>query len=157
MYEINDTATYLKRVQRWLNVNESGHFDAKTRNAVMKFQRESGLEVDGRVDFVTFSRLSKKHRASELGKMLAVEKYTPFFGRGDFGEEVTDFNNELRLALDGYTHEYPVPSGGIYDERSERAMLRLKEIYGSGSTAFGEGEFLLRMLRENFTKKKAYR
>ena len=153
MYSITDKKKAIRLIQRYVGLTENGVYDKRVRDAVVKFQEEMELSVSGEVDYNTFVYLRDNYKAgrevSEYVSNMDIERYP--YSRGDYGEHIRRANADMGVALLNYTHERPMPRGGVYDASSEAAAIRLGEIYGIPSDG-RLGEILhARILREILT------
>ncbi len=101
-----------------------GVFGEETENAVMRFQRDHNLAVDGLVGQVTLSKLQQvnQQRASAPDFPLP----TGVLKRGDQGESV----RQLQRALKQINFD-PGTIDGIYGPRTEDAVRRFQSMYAA--------------------------
>ena len=61
MYRIEEKIEAIKEVQRLLNLNQTGLFDKKTRDAVLNVQSKYKLAETGIVDYLTFTSIVEEY------------------------------------------------------------------------------------------------
>jgi peptidoglycan hydrolase-like protein with peptidoglycan-binding domain len=114
----------------------NGVFDSATQEAVMSFQRDRGLEVDGIVGSATESALyqapadetSTAAAATYTASTAATPSATPTDGLlqlGDTGSEVSDLQSRLQTL--GY---YDGPISGSFGSQTQVALTAFQQAQG---------------------------
>lgn len=114
----------------------SGTFDEQTKMAVMSFQREHGLAVDGIVGNETAAALSQSPQATpqappQADSSTEATAYTPatptdgLLQLGDTGAEVSDL--QTRLQALGY---YDGPISGSFGSQTQTALVAFQQAQG---------------------------
>ena len=155
MYTVDDKTEAVKTVQRYLGNVESGIYDNKTRNAVMKFQSENTLEITGVVDYETFNLLKDNFfssKRSTLIKAIAPSVHFPIM-YGESGSGITALNSFLGEALSNYTYNDVLPKGRYYNVYTSMAVLRLRQILGLNNEDLVDEELYSRIERERLTQR----
>jgi peptidoglycan hydrolase-like protein with peptidoglycan-binding domain len=91
----------------------SGRLDGRTRNAVLRFQREQGLKVTGTVDRATWTSLLARGR-------------TPVLEKGATGDDV----RRLQRALNAALARPRLPVDGAYGRGTARAVRHYRSRLG---------------------------
>lgn len=148
MYNINDTASAIHNVQRFLYflsksgrlipvVYPDGIYGKETINAVRAFQSEQGIPQSGTVDFETFTRLTDEYRIAVreaeppikvriLPRQLSDSKILP-------GEEhsIVIIIQAMLLNLGTlFEDAKELEVTGIYDEPTEKIINKIKGAAG---------------------------
>ncbi|HHW71193.1 MAG TPA: peptidase, partial [Clostridiales bacterium] len=110
--EVRQLQQSLKEVNVY-NYKVTGYYGNITRDAVMKFQRQNGLAVDGIVGKKTLAALNGTYNT----KSTQVSKNSRLLRRGSRGADVKDLQQKLKSK--GY-HKYSVD--GIFGFRTEQSV-----------------------------------
>ena len=124
----NQVRQIQERLQQlgYFNANSTGNFGGLTEEAVIRFQRDSGLSADGLVGPQTF-------RA--LGLVTSPPSNTPSnrdligLGIGDSGPGVSDLQRRLQAL--GYFNQQPT---GNFGNITKNAVIRLQQDYNIPAT-----------------------
>lgn len=120
--------TPVRVVQKGLKVQSTGTFDARTRTALMAFQRSWRLPATGRTDLKTWNRL-------ELAQFPWLGYQSTTVRPGQTGRAVTSLQQALRLRADGQfgpqtrsavmtvQARYGLQPTGIVDPTTWRAVI----------------------------------
>lgn len=117
MTVLNDEGSDVEFIQTrlyelgYLKDYQKGFFDESTYNAVIDFQRENSLDVDGKVG---------KNTKEALYSPDAVGKSFKF---GDSGDEILQYQNRLQTL--GYLTTEP---DGVYGKDTQMAVKRFQEL-----------------------------
>lgn len=153
-YEITDTASAIKNVQRLLGINESGTYGEKTKKATMDVQRRFGIPANGVVDYRTFSKILEQSKYAKSDKMNAWTD-----GLADFPYDVGDFGRDVSRViwlLDSVSGLYGgirALRGSVYSVGVGEAVKWLRGIFGMPSRTDVDEELYIRLKREIFTGK----
>ena len=104
-----------------------GQFGEETENAVMRFQRDHNLAVDGLVGQVTLSKLQQVNQQRVSSPDFPLP--SGILRRGDQGESV----RQLQRALKQINFN-PGTVDGIYGARTEDAIRRFQSMYAALKT-----------------------
>ena len=140
----------IKNIQKFLNITESGIYDEYTRNAVISFQRNSGVEASGVVNYSTFVLMRDFYREQKNKKEHNVGSDFALYP-GEYGDGVASLISELRCILNTYEYEHPLPSGALYDYKVKLAVNHLRGVFGLRELDYVESEFYTRLKREIIT------
>ncbi|WP_231597674.1 peptidoglycan-binding protein [Bacillus sp. SA1-12] len=112
----------IKAGYRLLRFGADGVFGEETENAVMKFQRDHNLSVDGLVGPVTLNKLQEVNhqRVSSTDFPLPTGTYR----RGDQGNAVKQIQRALKQI-----NFNPGAIDGIYGSKTEDAVRRFQSMY----------------------------
>lgn len=163
MYYTNDKKSYIKEIQKYLNVYADkgrdvlrrvpidGIMGEKTKNAIRKFQRENGLSESGRVDRSTHSLLSRIFKNEMLLKSISKYVVTP----GGFPLRINMQGNDV-MALNIILEELGATYGNVsrvnrtryFDRYTERAVKDLQKILGFSESGEVDSVFFDRLKRE---------
>lgn len=105
----------------------TGYFGSITKDAVMRFQRDANLSVDGIVGPKTFQALNTASTTTKAKASQAkpTAETHPLLRMGSRGQAVTDLQN--KLAAEGlYTYKID----GIYGSRTAKAVRQYQQKYG---------------------------
>ncbi|MCM1524929.1 MAG: peptidoglycan-binding protein [Ruminococcus sp.] len=112
-----------------------GIYGQHTKEAVANFQRSSGLPVTGEVDRVTWDRLYGYYedlminvRIQEGIKPLPDLNIT--LGIGDMGFSIMILQAMLNTVAGIYTNICTVPSEGVYDDSTAKAVKEIQAAAG---------------------------
>lgn len=95
------------------NSCKTGYYGQATKNAVMSFQRDNGLQADGIAG-------TKTNQAIE-SRLTGVDN-TKVYGPGDTSDEVSSL--QLLLVQKGYLSSYSV--SGVYGQVTKNAVMRFQ-------------------------------
>jgi peptidoglycan hydrolase-like protein with peptidoglycan-binding domain len=129
---IGDKGQFVKEIQQQLiragfplpRFGADGHYGTETEMAVMRFQRQYGLRVDGLVGPVTLDKLNQV-----LSTTRPVQEFplpTGVYREGSQGEEV----RQIQRALKQINYD-PGPIDGIYGSRTTNAVRRFQSMYAA--------------------------
>ena len=152
MYLISNKPEAVRQVQNFLGINESGKYDDKTKEEVIAFQITNNLEPSGTVDYETFVLLRKKHNNNMLLKK--VNNIIPFknefpYKRGDSGYAVEILNAMLASVIDKYELNILRPRGNYYNQRTEKAVYLLRELFLLPKSTEIDEKFYEKLERQN--------
>ena len=152
MYLISNKPEAIRQVQNFLGINESGKYDDKTKEEVIAFQITNNLEPSGTVDYKTFVLLRKKHNNNMLLKK--VNNIIPFknefpYKRGDSGYAVEILNAMLASVIDKYELNILRPRGNYYNQRTEKAVYLLRELFLLPQSTEIDEKFYEKLERQN--------
>lgn len=116
-------------------------YDARTEDAVRRFQRAAGLEVNGVAEAATLQKLDTWRRANDVSQRrnertnnssneeitteTALKRKSPnFLQKGDEGEDVKVLQERLRVAGFYYNN-----STGVFGPITEEAVKRFQKTY----------------------------
>ena len=149
MKRLDDKAAYIKEIQSFLSfviddsgiVFKNGIYDDVTKNAVLRFKLENGLEENTVVDKETYDLLYKKYLKSKENVGISLKE-------NDAGNDVLYLNTMLRAVANEYSDIGSPKYGRFYTAETERSVLKLKEIFRMQSTSGADTEFIKRLERE---------
>ena len=147
MYRIEDRASYIRTVQEYLGINQSGVYDARTRAAVSSAQRAGGLYESGIVDRVTFELILRLFKERSISGYTTILYRFPY-KRADQGEDVIILNNLIARALRNLTPDYTPPRGDFYNLYTEDAVDFLQSAFGYAREPFVDKALFMRILDE---------
>ena len=157
MYRIEDRQSYVTAIQNMLGVPKTGRLDKRTLSAVAAVKQRYGIKsTDGiadvkqgyglnneyGIDYEAFLAIKDYYRRRRND--LLCDKIYPF----DTDGEVRGINEMLRRAIVFYSLPYRLPKGSVYGYDSQRAVLRLKQIYSLKNDSVIDGEFYCRLLKD---------
>ncbi len=155
MYDITDTSSAVREVQRYLlelfysgdsriHVAVDGIYDDRTRTAVKEFQRNYDLPVTGEVDSVTWDRLYLAYRLA-YDQRQADAGIPPDISFpvsvGSRGEGVKTLQLAISQMAIRYRIDIPVEPTGLYSYATAEAVTRLQKIYGFTETGRVDAAF----------------
>ena len=134
---ISELQQYLRNISR----NEAdeptiipdGIFSGETKKAVEDFQRREGIEVTGVVNFETWEALRRANAVAVYENALPIQ-VAPISNsdlplrKGDSGRLVEALKLMLDSIADRYSNFNFTGGGDLFDERTEREVLRFQEI-----------------------------
>ncbi|MCI2047733.1 MAG: peptidoglycan-binding protein [Faecalibacterium sp.] len=141
MLKLGSTGSAVEQVQFWLStlsnyyssipaVTVDGSYGAATRTAVMKFQEEFGLAVDGIVGQNTWNALFDEYQSiqTDIG---TPNKYpgTPV-KQGDTGNYVKSVQFWLRIAKSNYSSLNDVSVDGVFGAATKAAVIKFQSYFG---------------------------
>ena len=163
MYALNDTRSAIAEVQRFLylisNTNYpevprvaiDGIWGKETEDSIIEFQRISGNEITGVVDYPTFEALYKAYSEAES------EFYKRDFLITDEGFPLTPnkMNDDVLLLhtiileiQKTYDYLTEVNKSAYYSETTEKAVMELQEIFGMEKTGDVDAVMFERLMLE---------
>ena len=153
MYYISEKNEAVKIIQKYLGISESGNYDEKTKEEVIKQQKFYGLNPSGIVDIKTYEALREgyyRNHSSELNAAPdALYKFP--YKRNDYGEDIAIINSYLAKALDNFNYYEKIPRGNYFDIYTERAILKLREIFSLKGDNTLDKDLYWRIKREILT------
>ena len=131
MYYINDKKEAVKTIQVYLGLTSNGIFDSKTKAEVILFQEAFGIFPSGVVDRVTFEKLRAEYYKRLISENIArSDSLNRFrYKLHDYGNDVAIINTNISEALKNYTYYDRPPMGNYFDIYTERAIIKLREIF----------------------------
>lgn len=148
MKMINDKEAYVREIQRFIigidrdtAVVENGIYDEKSKLAVRNFKEQNGLVQDSTVDYETYTLLYEKYKESKINQSRTLR-------RGDSGEDVTMLNTMLSSVGGEYSDVVKPPVSDYYSERTEMAVLRMREIFDMERATYADLVFYERLRLE---------
>ncbi len=153
MYYISEKDEAIKTIQRYLGLSESGNYDNKTKEGVLEFQEIQGITANGVVDNVTFEALRERYYTKEFGDNAAsFDGLNRFpYQKNDFGNDISILNSHISEALKNYNYYDRMPKGAYFDIYTERAILRLREIFSLEGDNTVDKTFYARIKHEILT------
>ena len=144
MYRLGDERAAIREIQKYLHfvsdriapeiprVAIDGFYGEETKEAVKAFQKYSGLQESGKVDYETFTSIFEEYTKAKLlyeaEEYFIDEKLFPF-KRGDTGREVLYINlmlDELGKIFQVVGHVDLKP---YFSLSSEDAVMKIKSIF----------------------------
>ena len=114
-----------------------GIFGAKTKNAVIAFQKSKNLSQTGVVDNLTWNEIYREFRGivtTVFEENVIPKTFIPFSGTtlrlGSKGEEVTTLQQYLNNISNIYPNISPVEVTGVYDEATMNAVMQYQKKFG---------------------------
>ena len=150
MYRIEDSTSATKEVQRLLGVNETGNYDKKTRDAVLRLQALYALPESGVVDYTTFGIIVKEYRESRskiLSNRYLFDANFPYV-EGDVGENVQRINEALAKVLVTYPYHLTVPRGKYFGRDTLSGVRFMQDVFGIEKRDEVDVDFMNRILKE---------
>lgn len=127
MYRTYEERNKIKELQKYLFITESGNYDEKTREAVLKIQSEYDLTENGEVDYDTFSAIYAEYR---LKSDTESYKHMNFPIKIDtYSDAMWDINKILLSLSSQYGIQTNLRHSDYYGERSERVLEDLDAIH----------------------------
>ena len=150
MYRIDDTVSALKKVQRLLNVNQTGIYDTSTKKAVEQIQLNYGLKRADVVNYKTFNAILAEYNKREMRELNSNYLFKPVFPYtiGDMDDNVGLINDALRLVLSDYVYEDAAPRGNYLNENTITASNFLRKIFKMDLSDQLDELFIKRLLLE---------
>lgn len=150
MYRIEDKSAAIKNVQRLLGVNQTGFYDAVTKDLVRGIQRGAGREQTALIDFDTFELIVEEYHRRKMRSYKGNYLFNPRFPYkiNDLDENVGAINSALRTVLIDYVYEGILPGGAFLGEATVRAANFLRGIFGMPKSEEIDEEFVNRLLME---------
>jgi len=140
MYRINDKTSAIEEVQKFLRlvgnkdifVAPTGVYDDNTKKSVIDFQSENGINVNGIVDLLTFTKLFDKYLFA-LKNGITVENTKTFINfpllPGQFNDAMIHINRTLSRLLDYYGHTHNLMESNFYSKSTIEAVSIIRKIY----------------------------
>ena len=162
MYKQENTAAAIERIQSYLyEISKNGRiadmtvidgiYGEQTRTAVIEFQRKSGLEASGIVDFETFEALRdsaalyKKQNAHPT-HLYAKTGYPLRFGMS--GADIDTLHALLR-SIGEYRRELPpIPRTPYYSHETENAVRFMQRVFLMEESGIVTAELFERLERD---------
>lgn len=161
MYHIKDKRSYVKEIQKYLNVYADstgkekiypdGFMNDRTKNAVRDFQKENGLTENGRVDKSTHKLLHERFKQEMLiknAKRHVISESAFPLKRDMQSNDVMVLNLYLEELRKVYENISPVNRTRYFDVFSERAVRDLQKIFGQKESGEVDLAFFERLRRE---------
>ena len=150
MYRIDDKVGAIKEVQRLLNLNQTGLFDKKTREAVLDAQAKYRLAETGVVDYLTFTLIAENYRNEKSNRWGSDYLLNPRFPYviGDMGENVLRINEALQVVLNDYTYEGIMPKGRYLNDHTIQGAQFLRKLFGMNESNEIDEELMSRIMKE---------
>jgi len=150
MYRIDDKVGAIKEVQRLLNLNQTGLFDKKTREAVLDAQAKYRLAETGVVDYLTFTLIAENYRNEKSNLWSSDYLLNPRFPYviGDMGENVLSINEALQVVLNDYTYEGIMPKGRYLNDNTIQGAKFLRKLFGMNESNEIDEELMSRIMKE---------
>lgn len=161
MYRIDNKAAAIREIQTYLRtlaqkeraipaVVVDGTYGAKTRAAVLAFQKIKGLAETGVVNYPTFTAL---YDAYLIAKEDSAESGLPHddafpLCHGDTGECVVLLHSLLRMLGEYYPDLGRVPQSSAFSSDTERAIRHLQKVFLYPESGSVNKKMYLRMMRE---------
>lgn len=160
MYRINDRASAIESVQRYLRlvgspnifVAPTGVFDENTRLSVIDFQEKNELEGSGVVDRITFDLLfsafeliNETNRIKEGYDSFIVFPLRP----GQLAEPMIHINRMLARLLNHYRKTHNVRESNFYSKSTSEAVRLIRAIYLLKDTDLIDEELYGRMVADH--------
>ena len=138
----------ISRVDRDIpRVNPDGIYGSTTAESVRAFQKKHGLHPDGRVDYITFRKLSSEHEKADV-ILSSPKKFSPF------GEELkdgvirigdkSDLIMIVKIMLKALGVSYPYgedrKTDDVFDYDTEHAVKEFQFIHGLPSNGIIDKE-----------------
>jgi len=123
----SEVTTLQKNLARlgYLNCQPTGHFGPLTKSAVISFQKDNGLVVDGIAGKATLSRIEKLLGSSSSSGGSSAKIAPGVYKVGSRGSAVTALQNSL-VKL-GYLSVKPT---GYYGTATKEAVKKFQKAYG---------------------------
>ena len=164
MYKMYDKAAAIREIQRYLGkisttegyISPSGVYDLKTRDAVLRFQKNNGLRESGIVDLESFNALYNSYQNElEISKMIENigQNQKPPYLLGDYGDFILSLNKMLADLLSFYGVHHSIRESSYYSKATEDGHLSLRRIFGLSEGAV-DHEFINRLTKETRFLKK---
>ena len=152
MYSIDDKSAAIKSIQKLLRVNPTGVFDKNTINAVAETQKRNGLEVSGRVDYITFLAILAEYKlflSSNLPNEISLLNSNRQYKFGDYGVEVERINSLLGAIISEYRVEHRIPRGPYFNHDTVAAIKAVRKIFGMSDSSTLDSRLYNRIFQES--------
>ena len=135
MYRINDKASAIKEVQKYLsylNTSENGIiangiYDEKTVKSVKSFQSAMGISESGKVDFETFVALYSEYVKESAKNQNSTIKFP--LNEGDYSIDLLSISSMMKRLLSYYRINLSLRPSGYFSEELKAGVLALKKVY----------------------------
>ena len=150
MYRIEDKTAAIKNVQRLLGVNQTGFYNAVTKDLVRGIQRGAWREQTAVIDFDTFELIVEEYYRRKIHAYRGNYLFNPRFPYkiNDFDENVRAINSALRTVLVDYVYEGILPEGASLSESTLSAANFLCGVFGMPKSEEINEEFVNRLFME---------
>ena len=131
MYRFYDEKDKVREIQKYLFLPESGNYDERTRDAVIKIQARNDKEQNGKIDYDTFTIIYLEYlKEKQRQKLNARFPDSDFpIKINSYGDAVMEVNKMLILLSDFYGIQTNLKYSDYYGQRSERVLIELSDIY----------------------------
>lgn len=163
MYALNDKRSAIIEVQRFLylisntthptvpRVAIDGIWGTETEAAVIEFQRISGKETTGKVDYETFELLYSAYSAAKSDfyerKFLITSQGFPLT-KNMINNDVLVLHLMILEIQKTYDYLTEVTKSTYYSETTEKAVMELQEIFGIEPSGEVDAEMFQRLVLE---------
>ncbi len=151
MHFIENKSDAIKALQKMLDINQTGEYDNLTRSRVVNLQEKSSINPNGIVDYETHRAIysAYQHKIIKETAMSSILDNPAYpYKLGDFGENVEKINILINDIFIDYSIETPLPKGKYFGNDTEKAILRLREIFAMKLHPYIDEELFIRMIRE---------
>ena len=148
MYQINDRIAAIKEIQRLLGINQTGKYDAETKDKVLNIQKSYGIEKTGAVDYTTFNAILSEHNQKNSSHMQYLYAPNYPYVEGDLNENIYMIHNALYPVLKDYRYDGDFPSGRYLGKSTINAVNYLRSIFGMLTSDTIDEKFIRRLLLE---------
>jgi hypothetical protein len=150
MYRIDDKAEAIKEVQKLLNLNQTGLFDKKTKDAVLNVQSKYKLEETGVVDYQTFTLITEDYRNEKNNKWDSDYLFNPRFPYviGDIGDNVLKINEAMEIVLADFSYEETIPKGKYLGVDTIKGVRFLRKIFNMNESDEIDEALMSRIMKE---------
>lgn len=134
---IQELQQYLRNISRNASdepeIIPDGIYSEETKKAVEDFQRQTGLEITGVVNFETWEEIVRANRRAVYENALPVQA-APIrnedlpLKRGDSGSLVKTLKLMLDSVADSYGNFNRSTEGDFFDEATEKEVIRWQEV-----------------------------
>jgi peptidoglycan hydrolase-like protein with peptidoglycan-binding domain len=148
--KLGDQDEYVEKLQErllelgFLTGKVTGYFGTVTQQAVMKYQKEKGLTVDGKAGPETLRSLMGKN-FKMLPDRLVPKESADEYGPGDRGDEVLKIQQRLK---DLEYYEYPTTTG-YYGPVTQEAVARFQRTNGMTETGVADAKTTALLFLDN--------
>ena len=144
-----DKKETVKLVQRYLSeilerrdIADSGIYDERTRDAVIQYQRGTGLEVSGIVDRITYEKMY-----ADWLKKTKTAKFNRY-AVGDYSPNVKIIKSLLRRLWRYYPDTEGFDDNSMFGEDLEEEIRRMRLIMGLAVSGEFDSEMYDRIIKE---------
>ncbi len=137
--KLGDQDEYVEQLQErllelgYMTGKATGYFGTVTQRAVMEYQKDKGLAIDGKAGPKTLSSLMGKGFSLPPGRLVTQNKASEV-GPGDRGDEVVSIQQRLK---DLECYEYSSITG-FYGPVTEQALARFQRTNGLDETGVAD-------------------
>ena len=151
MYQISDKPAAIRSLQTILGLHATGFYNEKTKKYVAEHQAEYNLDVNGIVDYQTFTSILKKKKLHDLknpeyAKTL-ISGSLPF-KPGDYNSDISLINSLLKEIAEDYKFESKSPTGSYYGADTSKAVYNIRSIFSLTQKDEIDTELFNRILME---------